>query len=68
MFILTLDRECDENKNYNYVFLSIYHFSDDNDNDKMLTIEQWQLDCILVKFDSRYNDAMKRYDTNFHQE
>ena len=43
MFILTLDWEYDENKNDDYVFLSIYHFSDDNDNGKMLTIEQWQV-------------------------
>ena len=50
MFILTLDREC-EKKNNNYVFLSIYQFSDDNDNDKILTIEQRQVDCILVEFD-----------------
>ena len=41
MFILTLDREYDKNKNEYYVFLSIYHFSDDNDYDKMLTIDQW---------------------------
>ena len=63
MFILTGVREYDENKNDNYVSLFIYHFSDDNvnDNNKMLTIEQWHVDCILVEFDSRYND------TNFHQ-
>ena len=54
MFILTLHREYDENKNVNYIFLSIYRFSDDNDIDKMLTIEQWKVvDCILLEFDSR---------------
>ena len=45
-----------------------YYFLDDNDNDKMLTIEQWQVDWILVEFSSRYNGRIKRYDINIHQE
>ena len=35
------------------VFSYLYHVSDENNNDEMLTIEQWQVDCILVEFDSR---------------
>ena len=61
MFILTLDGKYDENKNDNYVFLSKCHSSDDNDNDKMLTIERWQVDCIFVEFD---NDTTQQYNTN----
>ena len=53
MFILTLNPQYDENKSDNYVFLSTYRFSDDKDNDKMLTLEEWRVDCILVEFDSR---------------
>ena len=51
-------------QNNNYVFLSICHFSDDND--KLLTIERWQGNCIIWM--NLIHDTTRNDKTNFHQE
>ena len=39
IFILTPGQESDENKNGICFLISIFHFSNDNDNDKLLAFE-----------------------------
>ena len=66
MFILTLDREYDESKNDNYVFLSFVTSRTTMMTTKCSQLSNGKWTAFVNEFDSRY-DTIKRYGTNFQQ-